>query len=210
MSLPSIQERALAVLGNRQWTSNWTLDGRSVYGEIMELATLKIWLCQQAVTPEEYEALQVPTGFIKSGLGKAEHDAAFFRRAPGATENGQLATMVVDGRTFAQVAIPGEMEPGFSEVLVLAVDKHHSVMFAAGRTIEILDCGDGMAYVPQVSDVVGLPGMTRQNERVLPDGWSINKVTLKHDLFLEIPNPARVSFFFSGHSFQGPVKIDLD
>jgi hypothetical protein len=44
-------------------------------------------------------------------------------------------------------------------------------------------------------------------ERILPDGWSVREVTLKEDLFVEIPFPAKVCFFASGDSFQGPVKI---
>ena len=69
---------------------------------------------------------------------------------------------------------------------------------------------DGLEYVPQVTEVaVGLPGMhvsSKPAERVLPDGWTVREVTLKEDLFVEIPFPAKVCFFLSGHSFQGPVN----
>ena len=209
--MTTIAERALSGMGVSEWKQNWTLDGLAFYGEIMDLSTAKIWLCQQAFTPEEYEALEVPEGFIKSGIGRASHDAAFFRRPPQANQNGPLETMAVQERTFSQVAIPGEHDSSVNlerdKVLLLNVHKHHSVMFAKGRTLEILTMSDGLDYVPQITEVSGLPGFTQQAERVLPKDWSVREITLKEDLFVEVPFPARVCFFASGHSFQGPVSL---
>ena len=67
--MTTIAERALSGMGVSEWKQNWTLDGLAFYGEIMDLSTANIWLCQQAFTPEEYEALEAPEGFIKSGIG---------------------------------------------------------------------------------------------------------------------------------------------
>ncbi|MFT4615230.1 MAG: hypothetical protein ACI9NT_002382 [Bacteroidia bacterium] len=210
-----INERAQAGMGNPEWKPNWTMDGLNLYGEILELATGKIWLCQQAFTVQAYDALTLPEGFIKSGLGKTAHDVAFFRRPPTAEMDGPLETIEVDGRTFAHVAIPGTSDANFSlkadGLMVLEVNKHHSIMFAKGRTLEIMSFGDGLDYVPQVTEIaVGLPGMpfsSKPAERVLPDGWTVREVTLKEDLFVDVPFPAKVCFFLSGHSFQGPVNM---
>ena len=38
----TINERAQAGMGNPEWRQNWTMDGLTLYGEIMELATGKI------------------------------------------------------------------------------------------------------------------------------------------------------------------------
>lgn len=65
-----------------------------------------------------------------------------------------------------------------------AVDKHQSMWFAAGRTIDILDILD------------------------MGDSWSIREVTLPADLLVELPNPARVCFFQDGSSFQGPLDLE--
>jgi hypothetical protein len=209
--MATVVERALSGMGVSEWKQNWTLEGLAFYAEIMELSTLKVWLCQQAITPEEYEALEPPEGFIKSGIGRASHDAAFFRRPPQGNQDGPLETMVLQERTFSQVAIPGKHDSsvnlGRDKVVLLDVHKHHSVMFAKGRTIEILTMSDGLDYVPQVTELSGLPGVDQQAERVLPKGWSIREITLKEDLFVESPFPARVCFFASGHSFQGPVSL---
>jgi hypothetical protein len=34
-------------------------------------------------------------------------------------------------------------------------------------------------------------------------------VTLQEDLFVDVPFPARVCFFTSGHSFQGPLTLSI-
>ncbi|MFQ3322835.1 MAG: hypothetical protein ACI90U_000647 [Pseudomonadales bacterium] len=212
----TINERAQAGMGNPEWQQNWTIDGLSIYGEIMDLSTGNVWLCQQAFTAEEYNALTPPEGFIKSGAGRSSHDAAFFRRPPMAKMEGPLDTIEVDGRTFSHVAIPGQVDPNFDYatdgLLAVEVNKHHSVMFSKGRSLEILSRGDGMDYVPQTSEVVaGLPGMPVSGSavRVLPKGWTVREVTLKEDLFVDIPFPAKVCFFTSGYSFHGPLTLDL-
>jgi hypothetical protein len=202
--------RRAQALGEPAWTQNWTLGGRELFMEIMDSATKDVWLAQRPTTPERYDALEVPGGFVKSGMGRSAHDAAFFRRSPGAAFDGPLDTMDVDGVTFSRVARPGRFEPGFEGVVVLPVYKYHRVMFAAGRTIEVADLGDGWDYVPQITEVASgvLPGGASV-ERVLPTGWSVREVALEHDLFVEVPYPARVCFFTSGHSFQGPVRLGL-
>jgi len=35
------------------------------------------------------------------------------------------------------------------------------------------------------------------------------EVRLDEDLFVDVPYPARVCFFSSGHSFQGPMRLEL-
>jgi len=204
----SIEERAFAALGEPGWAPNWTLGGCDLFMELMETDTRDVWLAQRPITLERYEALVPPDGFVKSGIGRSAHDAAFFRRSPGAAFDGPLSTMDVDGITFSHVARPGRFEPGFTGVFVLPVYKYHRVMFAAGRTIEIADFGDGWDYVPQITEVA--MDDSQPTGRVLPEGWSVRDVTLAEDLFVDVPYPARVCFFPSGHSFQGPVRLGLD
>lgn len=210
MLLVHRKQQALARMGNPAWSDNWTLAGLDIYGEIMHPETRSVWLSQQPFTLEEYSALQVPEGFLKSGTGRSSHDLAFFRRSPGGTVDGPLATTKIGDRTFSRVARPGPPEPGFNGVLVLPVYKYHNVMFRAGRTIEIMDCGDGWDYVPQVTEMRGLPGVPPTAERVLPDGWSVREILLQEDLHVEVPCPARVCLFFSGHIFHGPVRLGLN
>ena len=114
--------------------------------------------------------------------------------------------MEIEGYTFSRVAKPGRLESGFVDVIVLPVYKYHIVQFNAGRTIEILTMEDGQDYVPNVTELSGMFQKTTK-DRLLPEGWMIRKEILNQDLIVEIPCPARVCFFRTGHGFHGPVKV---
>jgi len=121
----------------------------------------------------------------------------------------------VGGVRLARVArAVGAPEPALDGVRVFPVDKHHLLLFRAGRTLEIMDFGDGCDYVPLVTRARGpIAGSGRPSgtprARVLPSGWSVREVTLARDLVVELPNPTRVAFFANGDSFQGPLRLAL-
>lgn len=194
-----------------EWRDNWTLGASTLHMEIMEAASRAVWLAQEAVTEEQFDALVAPQGFVKTGLGRSVADVAWFARSPGADCDAPLDTLDSSGVRFVRVARPGTPEPGFRGVLVLPVHKHHSLLYRAGRTLEVMRFGDGLNYVPVVTEARG-PGVVRaQREaaRVLPEGWTVRRVTLARELLVELPNPARVAFFANGDSFQGPVRLEL-
>jgi hypothetical protein len=193
-------------MGEPGWADNWTVDQGGLLMEIMETATRNVWLCHSPVTADRYRSLGLPDGFVTSGLGRAVADVAYFRRPPGAGEPGPLEVLEVDGLRFAHVARPGPPEGDIDEALVLPVDKHHSMLYAAGRTIEVLDFGDGSIAAPAFAPA------RRSNEpddRRLPDGWSLRSVTLDADLVVEVPRPARVAILGDGSGFHGPLSPDL-
>ncbi len=205
--MKTIVERAKSVLGNPAWPQNWAVGGLEYDGEIMDPDSRSVWLCQQPISMDAYEALELPPGFIKSGIGRAEHDAAYFRHPPEAQTEGPLETLEVGDSVFSLVAKPGQPEPGFEGVTVLTVYKAHSVMFAKGRTIEILRSSEGDDYVLAASGF--LASKDASNKKALPEGWTERVITLTEDLVVEIPHPARICIFQSGDLFHGPVKLDI-
>lgn len=125
-------------LGQPEWTDNWTIGGcGSLHMEIMNAASGDVWLAQQPVTDVQFEALVPPPGFQKSGIGQASVDAAYFRRSPGASADGPVETMEVDGLRFARVARPVRFEPGHRGLWVAYIDKYHRVVFKAGRGLRV-------------------------------------------------------------------------
>jgi hypothetical protein len=203
---------AISLLGgNPEWSANWTLGGIEFYGEIMDTATFGVWLTTEPITPDDYAGLQVPDGYRKSGCGRSQHDAAFFRRPPGADVDGPVDTIQVDGRTFALVARPGKPEPGFDGVTVLPVFKSHRVLFRAGRTLEIIDTNDnfpgGTSLIPQVTQTHLKRQRTESTPRHMPAGWTSRFVTLSENLVVDLPSPARVAIFKNGDIFHGPTTI---
>lgn len=203
------QEIIVALGGENSWIHNWSLGGCKFYGEIMDDATFGVWLSSEPISPDDYADLVAPEGFRKSGVGRSEHDAAFFLRPPGADVDGPVSSIVVDGRSFGLVARPGKPESGFTGVMVLPVYKSHRLFFASGRTLELLDTGDGFSLVPQaVESHLGRrkdPTIKRQ----MPNGWTSRHITLKDNLVIDLPCPARVAIFKNGDIFHGPVQLDL-
>lgn len=193
--------------GNPEWTGNFSLGGCEYYGEIMDRATFGVWLSNDPISPDEYAALQVPAGFRKSGVGRSQHDAAFFRRPPGADADGPLERVQVDGRWFSLVARPGAPEPGFEGVMVLPVFKSHNVLFLAGRTLEVIDTADGMTLLPQATGSHLHRQRTEPVPRRMPGEWTSRHVTIAEDLLVELPCPARVAIFDNGDIFHGPAAL---
>ena len=198
---------------SKSWTHNWTKGGRdNLYTEIRDNSTGYVWLCQTPMTSEEFQNLPLPEGFSKVAIGRAAHDLAYFTRSPDAIKDDPVTSMQIGNWTYAKVARPGSidkkyLEQGYRNFILLNVHKYHKVMFKAGRTIEILTMEDGNDYVPNTTEAIGFAGNKTLEGRALPESWSIREVTLKNDLILEIPCPARVCFFNNGDGFHGPVQI---
>ena len=188
------------------------MGGLKLYGEIRNDQTQEVWLCQQPMFHEIFKALVLPEGFSRALFGRAAHDAAYFRRSPEGTEDSPLPTMEVDNFTFSKVARAGKvdmkyMKQGFRNLFLLTVYKYHIVLFKSGRTIDILTMEDGKDYVPNMAVSDKGIGNLVEKEQMIPSDWSVRRITLKEDLILEIPNPARACFFKNGYGFHGPVEI---
>ena len=196
--------------GNTAWPHNWSLGGCEFYGEIMDDKTFGVWLSTQPITPDEYASLEIPDGFRKSGVGRSQHDAAFFSRSPHADIDGPVDTIQVGTRTFACVARPGAPEPGFDGVTVLPVFKTHRVLFEAGRTLELIDTNDndprGSTLLPQAVDTHLRRKRDNSIPRQMPHGWTTRFITLSETLVVDIPCPARVAIFKNGDIYHGPVN----
>ena len=200
--------------GNRDWKANWTLHADTTHAEIMEVATGLVWLAQEPMTRARFDALLLPERFVKTGIGESVADEAYFRRSPDAPTDGPVETLWIDGFEFSLVARPDMPERTFPGGLILPVHKHHVVRYAAGRSIQIMDCGDGHDYVQLTANAqmmarpprpVGEPVPPRR----MPGDWSVREVSLAHDLVVELPCPTRVVFFTNGDSFQGPLALGL-
>lgn len=185
-------------IGTVEWSDNWTL-GPGVRLELVEIATNSVWLCQTVVEHAAVERLDLPAGWLLAGAGAAGADLAFFRRSPGADDDGPLEVRNVAGHRMVRVAVPSPVAPLADGVHELSVDKHHTVRFDAGRTIDVLDVGDGTALVPAWTS-------RREVTSALPDQWSSRTVGLARPLVAALPNPARL-VIVDGSGFHGPVPV---
>ncbi len=190
-------------LGEPDWSDNWTV-GTGWRMEIIDSAG-RVWLCHEPLTKDQARALVLPTGTSPALFGQAIADAAYFSRSPDADVDGPLDTMEVAGLRFSFVARPGgQRSAGQRSVegaTVLTVDKHHSLLYAAGRTIEVLDFGDGTFAPPAWA------GPDRPQSQPAEPGWVRREVELTDDLIAVIPNPADVVIFDDGFGFHGPLPL---
>lgn len=187
-----------ARLGNPDWSDNWTI-GPGLRMEIMD-SQGRVWLCHEPVTRERALGLSLPDGASRSLLGEAIADVAYFGRSPDANVDGPLDTMEVDGLCFAFVArLDGQRR--IEGANVFTADKHHTLLYAAGRTVEVLDFGDGTFAPPAWS------GPDRDRSNPVTAGWERRNVELTNDLIARIPSPADVVVFDDGCGFHGPLPI---
>ncbi len=119
--------------------------------EILEPSTRKVWQTLQPVTRANYEALDPGPAFIKVGIASGAMDASYFRRSPGADEDGPMQTLELGGHTWSYCARPSGDPPtlpgGEKGPRQLSVDKHHTLVFWAGRSLPLIRLPDGTEYV---------------------------------------------------------------
>lgn len=169
--------------------------------ELMDATTREVWQSRLSVRREDYGAMVPAVPFVKIGIGRIAADAHGFRRSPGAGEDGPMERRVLGGREFLYCAKPVEDlgQTGPDGPRQLRVEKHHSLLFRAGRSVEYLRLPDGTRLVHVIAAEAGAAPAK------LPDGWKRETVELQSDLTVHLPCPATVFFFANGDSFQGPV-----
>jgi len=186
--------------GNPEWVDNWTR-GTGLRVEIMNTATADVWICQDEVDQDIVGSLALSDGFRVVGAAGLVADEAWFDRSPGSNVDGPLDTMQFGGLRFARVARPVGQEQ-FGPLTVLSIEKYHTMRYRAGRTIDVVDRGDGTVLTPAWAGA-------RDCGVRLPEGWSIRPVELAGDLIARIPNPATVVMLADRSGFHGPVPRPL-
>jgi hypothetical protein len=94
----------------------------------------------------------------------------------------------------------------------MLVDKYHSLIFAAGSTVLVLQDTDGNDFVQLIgASPKGGSFLQSKDPRAgavgleLPDGWKLRNESFETRTTIHIPHPAHAWFFANGASFQGPV-----
>jgi hypothetical protein len=178
--------------------------GRNLHMEVVEVATGRVWMSTDPVTPQDYDILleTLDESLRGVGVGVAAMDAALFRCSPGG-ESEPVRERDIGGRRYINVAVPGEPAVHPGGMMECKVNKAHVVGFEAGRTLVIMSSPDG--------DFVEVVGNAEQDETLsLPEGASLKTIILQAPWVVPLPTPT-VAFFHFGpsgmRSFQGPVTL---
>ena len=192
-------------LGTPEWVDNWTL-GDGLRFELIEAATGRVLLSQESATATEIASFEAPEGFGHALAGEAVADMAFFARSPGAEQDGPVETVELGGRRFSYIARPARFETLAQGATEMTIDKHHAMLYRAGRTLDVLDFGDGTVATPAWGSTDPAAALT---DAMLDRSWRLRRVRLTDDLLTTIPNPARVIVLDRAFGFHGPVDATL-
>jgi hypothetical protein len=91
------------------------------------------------------------------------------------------------------------------------VDKHHTIIFEAGRELTIIRTETGSDFIQVISASPEGGGLLQENaveadDFALPSGWHLRLEPVAERTVIDLPNPTEAWFFANGSSFQGPVK----
>jgi hypothetical protein len=167
--------------------------------EILDTSTARVWQVMSGVTRAEYDALEVVLPYVKVGVAPGNMDGGYFTRSPRQDVDGPMEVRDLFGHTWVYCASPlgaPELVAGEKGPRKITVDKHHVVIYRAGRELNYLTLPDGSEYVHVI------PG---NEPLVLPEGWQLRSEQVEQERSIELPAPATVFFFPNGDSYQGPV-----
>ncbi len=195
-------------------TTNHIIDCHLQHAEVLEKATRTIWQSVEPVSREELAALKLPDGFVPVGFGRGVMDAHYFRQSPGASEPGPVNDMIIEGQRFihcANTPASAPETPIAGGPARLWVDKHHTLVFEAGRELSIIRTEQGAEYVQVISASPEGGGLLQKQavgaaDMMLPSGWRIRTELVADRTVTSLPNPTEAWFFPDGSSFQGPLE----
>ncbi len=176
-----------------------SMNAREARAEVVDLSKREIWQDLDPTPRSWWDALELEAPLAKVGWGTGSMDWMWFRRSPDAAEDGPVRTCEIGGRQFFYCARPeGAMGDGNPRRLI--VDKYHSLVYLAGREVEMLTTAEGMDFVLVVE---GAPNAPRPE---LPAGWSLRTVELDADWIVDLPAPTETWWFDGMISYQGPIQ----
>lgn len=161
-----------------------------------------VWI-NIGLTPAEFEAIELSSGWFKNQPRESDPDGGWFHRSPNASADGELHEEEHFGHVWRHNATIIEANtPLDPEGLLRAnrIVKHHTVTFDAGRTLYVLVSPDNVPYVRITRDA-----NRTSDDPTLPSGWRIVEHVIDEALELELPNPTVNIRCDNEDSFQGPI-----
>ena len=173
--------------------------------EIVSPTEIRAWGLTGAMTREEFDALELPTGWIKNQPRESSVDGSDFFRSPDSEADGERTIAEHFGYTWLHVATvtnPNILVDSEGLLSGACVSKYHDVYFDAGTTVHMLVSPEGHQYVR-----IGRDAGRTTDEFSLPDGWQLLENIAPEDLSISLPHPTLVIRTENEDSFQGPVDL---
>jgi len=167
-----------------------------------------VWL-NIGMTQADFDAIDLPPGWLRNNALQGQPDASRFLRSPDASMDGPLTTKEIFGFVWQHPATIVEAGIQLDEQGLLVgtrVAKVHEITYRACRTVAVLVSPEGDAYVRVTRDPE-----RRGETSTLPSGWRQFDYVTPDDLVTTLPNPTLVIRTNIRDSFQGPVAgLDVE
>jgi len=167
--------------------------------EIVDLSTREVWQDQNPTPRDWWDGLSLEAPLMKAGYGSGNMDRMWFRRSPDADVDGPVRMREIAGRQFFYCAkVPDDMGEGNPRRIL--VDKHQTLVYEAGRKVQILEaaeCGSFVLVLP------GIPGAPTPR---LPEDWKLRDIQVQADWIVDLPAPTETYWFKGMISYQGPIE----
>lgn len=171
-----------------------------------------VWLTLD-LTPEEYDALELPEGWgrnqSRSGTGDpAGGPRGRFLRSPSRDNDGEYTHREIFGVTWQHMAnIVGFQ--GFLDdqnlLIAALVQKYHELTWPAGTNITVLTSPGGEHYA-----LISRDARRMSEFPTIPDAWLLRTIRVEADLPVRLPFNTTVVRTDNQDSFQGPLPDHID
>ena len=162
------------------------------------------WKNVSEMTLAEFDAIDLPQGWLKNQPRESDPDAGFFTRSPGALMDSPLIKAEHFGYEWEHVATITEINvPMDNQGLLSAntISKYHEVSYDAWQLINILVSPEGDRYIRITRDEGRMSDIP-----TIPAGWELTKEVLTEELKIQLPNPTINIRADNEDSFQGPIN----
>jgi hypothetical protein len=173
--------------------------------EIQSPTSIRAWISPQ-ITFEEFEALEVPAGWIKNQPRESVECGAAsgrFLKSPDSMMDGDILQQEFFGfnwfhaATITQTNIPLDDEGLLTGT---TVRKFHELTYSAGSCLVLLVSPDGEVYFR-----VGRDANRVSDEPTIPNLWRLEEYIAPQELVIELFEENLVIRTDNQDSFQGPL-----
>jgi hypothetical protein len=176
--------------------------------QIISMDSILVWANNEILTQEEFDSIQITSGWQKNEPREGMPDYAKFMRSPDANEDGEFTAAEHFGYQWmfnAQIVDANAELPENEEGLLAGryIAKYHQVTFNAGRTLSILISPQGEEYV-----LISRDANRITDTPVIPETWQIQEREINDTITFDLPNPTlNIRAENNQDSWQGPVIL---
>jgi hypothetical protein len=169
--------------------------------ERMDDGTIRAWVSTDAITQEEFEAIELPANWSKNQPRESSIDRGTFNGSPGAggatVYEAHFGHQWFHAATVVQVGVPVDEEGLLAGAIV---NKDHEIGFEPGGVVVALVSPEDETYVR-----IGRDAGRASDDPSLPTGWQIVEIEVPDGYTSLLPDGTLVIRTDNQDSFQGPV-----